>query len=322
LIGIVKVAALVGVIAAEADVIHQEVTQGRDLSTVDYGKAAKTGVVAAGATAAGGLAGAGALAGTAALGIGGAAGSAAISGTVGGAVAGYTGSAAGTLAEGGSLAEAHDRGAIGALTGAIGGTAGQAAGSVAARAGAGRVASAFVAGATGDYASQQTLVGAGLQEEANLTQSLAVGGASALTGLVSESTRGSGLAPSPRPLGSSNRIQTTVGNLRRAELRDAHHIVQDAAVRDLPGYNTELAPGVQLPGPANRLGTQHSAATRVQQERGGGTYAAERRIAYKALRRAGLTPQEALAEIQRADDYFRSIGVTPTTSTRVPGNRR
>jgi RHS repeat-associated protein len=194
-IAIVKVAALVGVIAAEAEVIRQEVSEGKDLSTVDYGKAAKTGAVAAGATAAGGLAGAGVLAGTAALGIGGAAGSAAISATVGGAVGGYAGGAGSTLAEGGSLAEAHDRGAIGALTGAVGGVAGQAAGSLAARAGAGRVGSAFAGGAAGDYAGQQTLVGAGLQEKANIGQSLAVGGASAITGIVAESSRGHGNPP-------------------------------------------------------------------------------------------------------------------------------
>ena len=117
-------------------------------------------------------------------------------------------------------------------------------------------------------------------------------------------------------------IQTTVGNLRRAGIKEAHHVIQDAAVRDLAGYNTELAPGVELPGPSTATGSPHFRATQVQRQLGGGTYAAERRIAYKALRRAGMSEHEALAELQRADDYFRSIGVTPQTPTRVPGNRR
>ena len=211
-IGIVKVAALVGAIVFEADVIHQEISEGKNLSTVNYGEAAKKGAIAAGATAAGGLAGAGALAGTAALGIGGAAGSAAISGTVGGAVAGYSAGAGETLAGGGSLAQAHDRGAIGALTGAVGGVAGQAAGSLATRVGAGRAGSAFAAGAAGDYAGQQTLVGAGLQEKASITQSLAVGGASAITGIVAESSRGHGKPPTPKDPPDQGAIQELAGN--------------------------------------------------------------------------------------------------------------
>lgn len=70
------------------------------------------------------------------------------------------------------------------------------------------------------------------------------------------------------------------------------------------------------------VGTAHYAVTQVQRQVGGGTYAAERRIGYKALRMAGLTEAEALAEIARADRYFQSIGVAPQTQTRVPGDRR
>ena len=114
----------------------------------------------------------------------------------------------------------------------------------------------------------------------------------------------------------------TVGSLRAAGRGDAHHIIQDAAVRDIPNYDTDAAPGVALAGPANRRGTPHNAATRVQHERGGGTYAAERRIGYKALRRAGISREEARGHIQRADDHFRQLGVNGDTPTRHPGNRR
>ena len=120
----------------------------------------------------------------------------------------------------------------------------------------------------------------------------------------------------------SRTTTSTIGDLRRAGQRDAHHVIQDAAVRDLPGYNTNAAPGVRLEGPANVPGTPHNLTRPVQRQAGGGTYAAERRIGYKALRRAELSPADARRAIQEADDYFRSIGVTPNTPTRIPGDRR
>jgi hypothetical protein len=98
-------------------------------------------------------------------------------------------------------------------------------------------------------------------------------------------------------------------------------VIQDAAVRDLPGYSTKAAPGVQLTGPSTARGTPHYSATQVQRQPGGGTYAAERRIGYKALRRGGLCEAEARQAIQEADGYFSGIGVGPGTSTRIPGNR-
>jgi RHS repeat-associated protein len=112
----------------------------------------------------------------------------------------------------------------------------------------------------------------------------------------------------------------TIGELRAAGKADAHHVIQDAAAKKIPGYNTNHAPGIQLPGPSTAA-TPHGAATAVQRQAGGGTYSAERRIGYKALRKAGLTPQQARRQIQRADEYFRTLGVTGETATRIPGNR-
>jgi hypothetical protein len=54
---------------------------------------------------------------------------------------------------------------------------------------------------------------------------------------------------------------------------------------------------------------------------GGRIDAAERRIAYKALRRGGYTEAEARQWIQQADDYFGKIAVTPSTPTRITVNR-
>ncbi|HYO55599.1 hypothetical protein [Archangium sp.] len=113
----------------------------------------------------------------------------------------------------------------------------------------------------------------------------------------------------------------TYGELKNAGIKDAHHVIQDAAVRDLPGYDSRAAPAVELKGPATRVGTAHYEATQVQRQAGGGTYADERRIAYEALRRAGLSHEEAQTLIGRADDYFKSSGVTSSTPTRIPGNR-
>ncbi len=114
----------------------------------------------------------------------------------------------------------------------------------------------------------------------------------------------------------------TIGELRKDGVKDAHHPIQDAAVRDIPGYNTNSAPGVPLKGPSNVRGTPHNLATKVQRQRGGGTYGAERRIGYKALRKGGLSKSEAREAINRADGYFRRLGVNNGTSTRIPGNRR
>ena len=88
-------------------------------------------------------------------------------------------------------------------------------------------------------------------------------------------------------------VTETIGDLRAAGLKDAHHVIQDAAVRNLPGYDTMAARGVQLPGPSTARGTPHYLATQVQRQAGGGIYAAERRIGYKALRRAGWSEAEA-----------------------------
>jgi len=109
------------------------------------------------------------------------------------------------------------------------------------------------------------------------------------------------------------------GWLRGQGLKDAHHIIQHAAVRNLPGYTRSGAPAIVLRGPSTRVGTPHYLATQAQNRAiGGGTYAAERRIAYRALRHAGVSRADARGAIHYADGYFRSIGVGPNTATRIP----
>lgn len=114
----------------------------------------------------------------------------------------------------------------------------------------------------------------------------------------------------------------SMGALRNAGCRDAHHIIQDRTVRDLPGYNTRAAPGIQLRGPASDVTSPHGLTRSVQRQPGSGTYGAERRIGYKTLRRAGISRAEARVHIRNADDYFRGIGVNTGTRTWRPIDRR
>lgn len=105
---------------------------------------------------------------------------------------------------------------------------------------------------------------------------------------------------------------------------DSHHIIQNAAVKNLPGYSPTKAPTIGLKGRATDPGTEHYLATNVQRKlaSGGGTYASERRVAYRSLRSAGLSVQDAKGAVRYADQYFNSINVNMKTPTKTPGNRR
>jgi hypothetical protein len=126
---------------------------------------------------------------------------------------------------------------------------------------------------------------------------------------------------SQNPIGV-DKLARPVGELREAGLKDAHHVIQDAAVRDLPNYESQQAPGVQLFGPSTAIGSNHYVATQIQRQAGGGSLGAERRIGYKALRKAAFSPGEARSAIETADKYFNSIGASSATPTRIPGNRK
>lgn len=123
-------------------------------------------------------------------------------------------------------------------------------------------------------------------------------------------------------LTESGRMYGTHGDLVRSKAQDSHHIIQHAAVKNIPGYNRELAPAIQLRGPATRSGTEHNLATLEQRRPGGGVYDLERIRAYRAMRKGGLSKEEAKQQIRYADDYFQSLGVTSKTTTRIPGNRK
>lgn len=120
-------------------------------------------------------------------------------------------------------------------------------------------------------------------------------------------------------------VANATGSYRQlinAGKKDAHHIIQDAAMREIKDYNRFKAPAIQLSGPSTLKGTPHNIATSIQRQAGGGTYGAERRIGYKALRRAGLSVDDAKSAIRGADRYFMDeLGLTLDSMTRIPGNR-
>lgn len=105
--------------------------------------------------------------------------------------------------------------------------------------------------------------------------------------------------------------------------KDGHHIIQDAAAKTIPKYSYTGAPAIQLGGPSTKIGSEHYIATQIQREAGGGTYAAERKIGYKAIRKAGLTEEESKCSfLMHVDPYFNNLGVTATTPMRTVANRR
>ncbi|MXN32825.1 RHS repeat-associated core domain-containing protein [Delftia sp. CH05] len=105
--------------------------------------------------------------------------------------------------------------------------------------------------------------------------------------------------------------------------KDGHHIIQDAAAKTIPKYSYTGAPAIQLGGPSTKIGSEHYIATQIQREAGGGTYAAERRIGYKAIRKAGLTEEESKCLfLMHVDPYFNNLGVTSTTPMQTVANRR
>lgn len=105
---------------------------------------------------------------------------------------------------------------------------------------------------------------------------------------------------------------------------ESHHIIQDAAVKDMPGYNPKSAPAARLKGPSTTVGTEHYMATQYQRHNHyGGTYGDERKVAYISLRKAGKSPKDAYAAIKYADSYFiDELGWDLDTVLNIPKNRR
>jgi filamentous hemagglutinin len=121
---------------------------------------------------------------------------------------------------------------------------------------------------------------------------------------------------------SDGRMYGSHEGLVRKKAKDSHHVIQDAAVKDIKGYDRKKAPTIQLKGPSIKKDTEHYRATVEQRRQGGGTYNLERIRGYRALRKAGVSKNDAKNQIQIADEYFSELGVNKKTTTRIPRNRK
>jgi RHS repeat-associated protein len=108
------------------------------------------------------------------------------------------------------------------------------------------------------------------------------------------------------------------------EGEQSHHIIQDAAVKDQPGYSYGSAPTTKLEGGSHVPGSPHDIANKMQSSLPSsmrGTYGGEKDAAYLSLRAAGQNRATAGANVQRADSYFKGeLKMNEKTPTRDPND--
>lgn len=122
----------------------------------------------------------------------------------------------------------------------------------------------------------------------------------------------------------SVRLYGTYDELRNAGVKDGHHIVQDAAARDVPGYNKGDAPAIQADGPSTKIGSEHYNLTYDQSHATtGGTYGIEKNIGLNSLEKnLGLSSSDLGTISNYLDAYFcNTLGLTEDSPLRIPGNR-
>jgi len=117
------------------------------------------------------------------------------------------------------------------------------------------------------------------------------------------------------------------GDIRKiGGLNDSHHVYQDAAVKNLGGYNYNDAIAVSLQGrnaDGSTKGTAHYKANRAQDGSGrAGTLGSETVVAFNSLKAAGLSPQAAKCATLKARGYLSSIGASAGSATQTPKRRR
>jgi hypothetical protein len=107
-----------------------------------------------------------------------------------------------------------------------------------------------------------------------------------------------------------------------SQTEQSHHIVQDAAVKNQPGYSYGSAPTTKLEGGSHAPGSPHDIANKVQNNAPQGmrgTYGGERDVAYMAMRAAGQSRGTAKANLDRADRYFEGeLNMNKRTQTDIP----
>ena len=120
------------------------------------------------------------------------------------------------------------------------------------------------------------------------------------------------------------RLYGTYNELRNAGVKDAHHIIQDASVRDVTGYKKGDAPAIQADGPSTKMGSEHYNLTYDQSHATkGGTYGIEKDIGLNSIKnRLGLSKDDLDTISDYLDDYFiGDLGLNNNSVIKIPGNR-
>lgn len=125
----------------------------------------------------------------------------------------------------------------------------------------------------------------------------------------------------PRPPGSLGTYGELTNVNKGFPQCEAHHIIQHAAVRDVPGYSYSGSPAVVLSWAQHQLATAAQNTATV-----GGTYGAEVTVADRALVAAGQLDYVISAALNRADIYFQGqLGLTYNSGresgVRIPCSR-
>ena len=122
----------------------------------------------------------------------------------------------------------------------------------------------------------------------------------------------------------SVRLYGTYDELCNAGVKDGHHIIQNAAVRDVAGYKRGDAPAIQADGPSTKVGSEHYNLTYDQSHAiAVGTYGKEKTIGLNsAEKNLELSQNDVKIISDYLDDYFcKQLGLNNDSTTRIPGNR-
>ena len=109
-----------------------------------------------------------------------------------------------------------------------------------------------------------------------------------------------------------------------AGVNDGHHLLQDAAMRDVDGYSKRSAPAIQADGPSTLIGSEHYNLTYDQSHATqAGTYGIEKKIGLdSATKNLNLNSAESSTLNDFIDNYFvNNLGLNNNSPTRKPGNR-
>nr|WP_288828996.1 RHS repeat-associated core domain-containing protein [uncultured Clostridium sp.] len=120
------------------------------------------------------------------------------------------------------------------------------------------------------------------------------------------------------------RLYGTYGELSDAGVNDGHHLLQDAAMRDVDGYSKRSAPAIQADGPSTLIGSEHYNLTYDQSHATqAGTYGIEKKIGLdSATKNLNLNSAESSTLNDFIDNYFvNDLGLNNNSPTRKPGNR-